>query len=459
MQPQRKLVRHSVWLLAAWLAAAALGAAAAEPPPKVDWATLDGLLAGGDYEKAATAADEIVTTVKPKRRDPDFLRRSVETLRALMRRGFAELRLGQLDAAAESFDEASKVLKDRDFQRLLNLEARNANARVMSSMVQLEIGRVEVLELRKAVIVERLRRLSLEAEGKPTATGEPAAEFQAQVGDWLDEYDMLERNAREAREALAEGINKGGDAVLASPHSRAVAGNFRPALLEGMKALQVGRLPGGDPREAAGEPATSGNLPAGRGGVEAATRFLREAAAALDAAITAVAPQGFASLKTEPKIEAALMRVDLLTSEGEVLLAAGEPGRAREPLMQAIELRQEVAVLRKLARPATHADLFWPLLLLAEAMLDEARGGQAGGDPARSRGDIVAAGKILTRADELPVAADHPLRKRLAFLRSRLDQELRATDAKLPGKDAADVAARRVRRAIDRTAASDGLDP
>jgi hypothetical protein len=98
--------------------------------------------------------------------------------------------------------------------------------------------------------------------------------------------------------------------------------------------------------------------------------------------------------------------------------------------------------------------LFLPLLLLAEAMLDEARLRPAGGDPAQSRNEIVSASKILMRADELPVAAGHPLRAKLKTLRARLDQQLRAADAKIPGKDAADVAARRVRRALDGTAAA-----
>jgi hypothetical protein len=57
----------------------------AEPPAvekKPDWAALDALVTAGDYREAARVADEIAVTVKPKRRAPDFLPRSIEFIRA-----------------------------------------------------------------------------------------------------------------------------------------------------------------------------------------------------------------------------------------------------------------------------------------------------------------------------------------------------------------------------------------
>ncbi len=438
----------SACLVLAWLPAGAIEPTA-PATPKPDWGRLDGLLAKGDYAEAAVAAGEIVAAVKPKRRAADFLPRSVDSMRALMRRGFAELRLGRLDDAAETFEEAHRTFKDRDFQRLLALEARAANARVLRDLVMVEINSVELLDLRSAVILERLRFLNLELEtaGKPSAERE--AEVRTQVEEWLRRLDAFGRNAREAREALADSLGKGGEAILASPHNRSVAGNFRPALIAGIRALELGRLSFGDPRVAAAGPASGTESDVGP---DAALRHFQEAAVALDEAIAAAAPKGVGSLKAEPRIEATMMRAELLAVEGAALLAAGESIRGRAQLAKAREFRQEAAVLRKLQAPASHPDLFWPLVLSAEAMLDEARRDLAGVDPARTRNALLEAAALLKQADSLPLAPEHPLRARLTGLQARLAGDLSAVDARIPGKDAADAAARRVRRAIDATA-------
>jgi hypothetical protein len=439
------------WLVAAWSPATAL-----EPntpaPPKPDWAGLDGLLAEGDYTAAVAAADAIAAAVKPKRRDADFLPRSIELLRALMRRGFAELRLGRLDDAAETLAGAYRTFKDRDLQRLLSLEGRSTNARVLSMLVMVEINSVELLDLRMAVILERLRFLNLELEtaGKPSAERE--AEIRTQVGEWIRELEVLERNAREAREALAERLARGGESVLASPYNRSLAGKFRPALAAGIRALELGRLPLGPPRSAAGEPES---VQEGDTGPAAAVRHFQEAAAALDEAIAAAAPKGIAGMKPEQRMEAALMRAELLVAEGAALLATGESARGRAQLAQAMTLRQEAAVLRKLRQPAAHPDLFWPMLLSAEVSLDDARQELAAGDAARARSIMLEADALLTRTDQLPLPPEHPLRARLAAVRSRLEATLAAIDAKIPSKDAADAAARRLRRVLDATAASE----
>lgn len=444
-------------LALACLAVAGLPAGGIEPnppaPPKPDWIGLVGLLAQGNYAEAAVAADTIVDTVKPKRRDADFLPRSIELMRALTRRGFAELRLGRLDEAAATLEEAFRTFKDRDFQRLLSLEARSANARVLGALVMVDIDWVELLDLRMAVIVERLRFLNLELEttGKPSAERE--VELRDQVGKWLHDLEVLERNAREARAALAARLALGGDAMLASPHNRALTGKFRPALLAGIRALELGMLPVGDPPAAAGE---SGTVAARDTGPDAAMRHFQEASAALDEALAAAAPKGIGGLKPELRMEAALMRAELLAAEGAALLGAGESTRAREAFSKAVELRREAAALRKLQQPAAHPDLFWPLVLSAQAILDEVRRDLADGDPSRVRNVLLEAAALLTQAGSLPLAAEHPLRGRFTALEARLKAELLAVDVKIPSKDAADAAARRLRRAIDATAASEG---
>lgn len=131
------------------------------PPPKPDWAGLESRMVAGDYAAAVTAADAIVELVRPKPRAPDFLPRSIELTRALMRRGLANLRLGDLDAAEESFTEAYRIFKDKDFQRLVSLQARQATPAIAAKLLQLELDWLELLEIRTAMLAERLRHATL----------------------------------------------------------------------------------------------------------------------------------------------------------------------------------------------------------------------------------------------------------------------------------------------------------
>lgn len=440
---------------------AAVASLAADPAPdaavkKPDWTGLDALIVAGDYEQAAAAAAEIAETVRPKRRDNDFLPRSLDWIQALMRRGFAELRLGRLDAADEALEEAYRAFKDRDVQRLLSVQARAADARTREMLVRVDIGWVELLDLRMAVILERLRFASLELAGGPRAADREAA-LREQVGEWLDDFEVLARNAREARETLAGRIELGGTGVLASPHARAVAGRFRPALAAGIESLELSRLPFGDPRtKADGSEAATEALPARERLAESFAQFAA-AATALDEAIAAAAPKGVATMKPDARIEAALLRESLLGAEAMALLEAGKPADCRARLAEVMALRREAATLRKLPRPDEHPDLFWPLLITADTIIQESRARLEAGDPAGSRAASLEAGKLLARADALAVPREHPLRQQLERVRGNLAATLTAVEARIPGSEAANAAASRLRRAIDATAAA-GVD-
>ncbi|MFM8413666.1 MAG: hypothetical protein ACKOCX_02980, partial [Planctomycetota bacterium] len=178
---------------------------------------------------------------------------------------------------------------------------------------------------------------------------------------------------------------------------------------------------------------------------------------ALDEALAAAAPKGIAALKPEARVEAILLRTDLLNAEAMALLEAGESAKCRGRLTEMMALRQEAATLLKLREAERHPDLFWPLLMSAESLLDDARRELEVGDAARSRTASLEAQKLLERADALSVPADHPLRRHLARLQASIRGTLAAVEAKIPGSDAADAAARRLRRAIDATAAA-GVD-
>ena len=419
-----------------------------------DWAGLENLLRAGAYERAATAADEIATALKPKRRDPEFVAQSIGFFRALMRRGFAEFRLGRLDAAAATFEQARGIPRDSEFKRLLAAEARGKDARFANMLVPLEVDLMELLLLRMLVILERLRLANLQSAA--AAVRSPAEEkaFRKQVGDWLDDLDALAKTDVEALKSLEDRLEKAAPAVLASPRNRALVGRFPRSLVAGIKSLELSRLPWGDPRSAANTAAEAAPSRTPGEWLAESARQLADAAAALDEAIAAAAPRGAATLKPDQTVEILLIQSELRIREGEVLLAAGDPSGSQKCFMQATDYLEQIATLRKLPQPKSHPDLFQPLVLCADAMLTEARRHVEKGDPAQGRQTIVAASAILARAEELHVPEDHPLRPQLLSLQKLVGEDLAQAGAKLPGVEAAKAAARRMRRTLDGAAAS-----
>ena len=428
---------------------------------KPDWAGLDTLLTTGDYRQAAEVADGIAAMVKPKRRDPDYLPRSVEFIRALTRLGVARLRLGELDAADEAFAEAYRTYKDREFQRLLSLEARHAAATVATQMLLLEVNAIEVLDLRSTVILHRLQALNLVGAGGPTASAATVSQSTDDVARCLGELKVLKRVAAEARESFAERMVKGGPAVLSSPYTRAIAGKFRPEMIAGITSRELREMPietleSDAVRESL---SPSSKLPADLPEGEVREALLKEsldhfqaAATALEEAVIAVSPSGALGLKADARIEAALLEAELLANRGAALKQAGDFDRAREDVRKAMELQREVSVLRRSLTPDVHPDLFWPLLLDADVGLEHVRLLLAEGDTEKAQSGIGEISKILARANALPVSETHPLRGYLTDLLSRLDRQRVAVDETLPRSDAADTAARRLRGAIDATA-------
>lgn len=454
LRPRAALV--SVCIMLAGLVCHAVEPAATTAK-KPDWAGLESLLWAGDYERAATVADEIATALKPKRRDPEFVPQSIGFFRALMRRGFAEFRLGRLDAAAATFEQARRIPRDSEFKRLLAAETRGANSRVAALLVPLDVDLVELLDLQMLVILERLRLANLQPATAAARSPEQEEVFRKEVGDWLDDLDALAKAAGEARKTLGERLEKASPAMLASPRNRALVGRFPLSLVAGIRSLELSRLSCGDPRSAEATAPEAAPGPTGREWLAESRRQLADAAAALDEAIAAAAPGGAVSLKPDQTIEILLMRAELRIREGEVLLAAGDPPGSRQRLAQAVEFLEQIAALRKLPQPKSHPDLFRPLVRGAEATLAEARREIENGDPAQARQTIVAASKLLARAEELPVQQEHPLRPSLLALQARVGEELAHVGARIPGADAADRAARRLRKTLEGAAISSDL--
>lgn len=449
-----------------WCAAAIVAAtvgnvsAAPEGPAKPDWPGLEAAMLAGDYEAAAAAADAIATAVRPKPRDPDYLPRSVDLIRALMRGGAAALRLGRLDDAESAFGEAFKAFKDKEFQRLLNLQARQASATVRGQLAQLEVSWLELLALRMTVIVERMRALSTGHVPSDAIPAEQAEKDRADLSRWMDQFAVLKRLSGEARESFAERFGDGGPAIAGSPRAGAVVGGFSAAMIAGKLAHQRSRLP----HEAA-SPAPDVSAATGiaqRDAAQATTQRLalladaledyRAAAAAYEDLVAAAAPKTGA-LKPEARIEAAALELDLLTNRGAALLDRGDVEGARKDFSRALHVQRELLTLRKAPAGNAHPDLLGPLLAVADAAIAGGRRRAADGDADGARGDFAEAEKQLAEAKAVAVAEGHPLHGLRAEIAARLDAQQQALQRSLPRTERADMAARRLRMAIDATAA------
>jgi len=459
--PWPPLFRPHAVLVGACLLLGGAVCQAADPPAttakKPDWAGLESMLRAGDYERAAAAADEIATAVKPKRRDPDFVAQSIGFFRALVRRGIAEFRLGRFDDAAATFELARRVPRDADFRRLVAAEARSGNSKIANLLVPLDVDLVELLVLRMLVILERLRAAN--PQGTATAARTPVEEeaFRKQVAELLDDLDALAKTDSEARKSLKDRLDKASSDVQASPRNQAMVGRFPLSLVAAIRSLELSRLPSGDPRSAADSPAEGSKRRTADEWLAESGRQLADAAAALDEAIAAAAPTGTGAIKPDLKTEILLLESELRIREGEVLLAAGDPAASRERFMRATDALEQVATLRKLPQPKSHPDLFRPLVLCAEAMLAGARGQIEQGDPAQARQTIVDASAMLARAEGLNVPEEHPLRSRLRALQALVGEDLAQAQAIIPGVEAADAAARRMRRTLDGAAVSNDV--
>jgi hypothetical protein len=443
----RPLLTRALVLLAG-ISGAAVALEPATESKQPDWQGLTAQFDAGDYATAVATAANIAELVRPEKRDPAHLPKSIALIQALMKRGSAELRLGDLDGAESSLLEAYRTFKDRDFQRLFSLQARLPKNIV--EVVAVQMMWVELLDLRARAALERLR-----ARNRASAATDPSAApaDAAQIDEWLDDFSRWTKQAAGAREDLAKQFGQGGAKVLTSPRCRALAGSFRPALNEGIKSLELARLArAGQPPAA---PATAADRKDAERAVEeflaAAQTAFEQARAALDEALAAALPKVTTGLKPEQRIEAALLQAELATDEAAALIEAGELTAARERLAQALNLRQEISTLRKRPPTETHPDAVLPLLLAAEGALAESRRLLAENAADTARAEAIEASRLLSQAEGASLPDDHPLAGERVRLTGRLQQHYAAIEKSIPRSDAADTAARRIRRGIDST--------
>lgn len=464
-RPMRFAAARLSPLLASILGVAAINAAplAAEQPataaPEPSFTALDALLNAGEYARAATVADEIVKASKPKLRDDDYLRKSVDVIKALMRRGFAELRLWQVDAAEDTFAETADTFKDREFQRLLVLAVRRAGATVPPGLVELELTRLDLLNARMKVLLARLDDEATRCaadEGRASAEG---GDWQRRIARCLSELESLRKQSVDARESFAKRFSGTSGAMTTSPFAHALVGPFWSALIDGLAEFEQSRLPPSavDPdSDRDGSTVATESSPVGapddaRLGLRAAAlEHLEKADEALRAIVVAVTPKT-GGLKPPARLEAALLESELLVARVRVRIETEDFAQAREDVARILDLRREVGTLRKDPRPEAHPDQFLPLMLAADIGMAEASALLAKGRVDAARAEAVEARRMLDLAASLAVPEGHPLRGRLATLQASLEEQRAHIERSIPRLDAVDAAARRLIRAIDAT--------
>jgi tetratricopeptide (TPR) repeat protein len=458
------LPRLMGWFLATAVFVVGAGGplAAPEPQATIDWPGLEALMIAGDYASAAEAAEAIAKAVRPKPRDPAYLAQSLDLIRSLMRLGVARLRLGELDPAEAAFGDAFKVFKDKEFQRLLTLEARQASPAVKTRLVQLEVTWLELLSLRMTVIAERIRAVNRSRAGSDAESPDEAVRLAADVDRWLDQLAVAKRLSAEARDSFADRFGDGGPAVAASPLARAVTGRFTAATIDGIVALERSRLPfetaspSGSAAAKAITAPESGEAPSHRSSLVAeALDDFQEAAVAYEEAVAAATPKA-GGLKPEARIELAILEIELLMNRAAAFSDSGDVDGAQKDVNRVLEVERELLGLRKAPRAEAHPDLFGPLLAAADLAVVDGRRRVDEGDVEGARADLVRAEKHLALARSLPVPDSHPLRGLLVQVANRLEAQQRMLQQSIPRSERAGMAARRLRRAIDATATPDG---
>ncbi len=405
-------------------------------PPKVkhDWAGLMAHLNAGEYAKAAAAANGIAGLPKLPARDPEFLARSIETIDALMVRGFVELQTAKPDAAEATFSEADTIIKDREIKKVIASLPRQAVPPAKEVSNFLDLRAIELANLRAAVILERLRRVRIEGAGEAGAAG-----LETTLTQWRESVAALEAAKATVRDQLMKRIVDDEEKVLASPHKRALVSAFHRELIAGIMALEVSQV--------STTPEPKQSLQQALGHFEAAT-------AALDGVFEATLPKGVASGSPDKRIEATVLQAELAAARCDALIRAGDIQRARQELARMTELHKDLSTLRKLTEPDRHPDRFRPLVFSAEIALADARKLLEQNDV--DKGFVVAAQATasLALAEALPLPTDHPLRGVISPLAAAISELRARLTSSIEISDMSDAAAGHVHRALGATAPS-----
>jgi len=432
-----------------------------EPAAKrVDWDGLRALLEAGDYAKAAVTADAILEQVKPDRTAPDFLARSVDTIDALMRRGFAELQLSKLDAADSSLVAAQAIFKDREFvKQERNLEKRGG-PQAAAPLIDVDLRIIELHNLRAAVALETLRVIEdHDAKVRAADTGADLAAVE-QVRAQVDAIRAFVKDAAAVRTKLQDRFGMGGPTIVDSPHKNVLMSSFHPDLITGMLAFQLSRLPFDLPAAPAPEPTTKGESFPGFFELDGLDRGLlltralghfEAASQALDDVFKKVLPKGVAIAAVDKRLEAEVLRLRLALARSEARFQAGDLSGATSDLDEVFRLHKDMATARKLTKPELHPELVVPLARATAIALAESDARVKAGLGDEARALVAKASETLARASAITLSDDHPRRRDLQRLEAAIENRRAAFEVAVVVTDSADVAAQRIRQAVERT--------
>jgi hypothetical protein len=456
-----------VLLLAAgatWQHPAATTARAQDAPDAVDVQQQVGeLLAAGNYAALVEATAGIEKTLRVKSRDPAYAPKMRLLTDLLLRRAFAERRLGRLDAVDASLDAAAKTIGDKELQRLIVMFMRSAGEGAVPTLVPLELTNLEVVDARLEVLLDRIDAAAGRAGDTEPAPVDPRGEKGTELAK------ELVKQARTLREGLPERLDQADPAVQRSPYARMLASQARPLLQAARLALVAARGAGGAqpapaPARPAGGNAETDAAAARVEGPRTAVELCVEALAAADAAIApAIAPPP-PPRRGQPAAppadleaargEAALARAPLVEWLARARFAAGDTTAARADAEAAL-------AERAMAGQESHPDVVEGLVLLGEIALAEARAAATERRVAESTVAFTAAVDALSRAraviaaHELQFAPASPLRRRVD---TDLPEALAAragAAALVSAADAVDAAAGRALRALRPAVAAD----
>jgi len=441
----------------AWLAAAVLFAAAAradepdaasEPQSTPDLAQkIKAMFEAGDYRAALAASEPLEKTLKPSDRDPQLIPKTKLWADLMTFRGSIERRLGNLEGAAAKYEAAFRALNDQGLRRAITVMLRGVE-NPAGMLVPLELTKLEVLDGRVDVLLDRLANRDEGQEGDPELVAKAVAAVRKADGV-----------ARAAREGLDQRFAQADENVRQSPYSRMLASMTRPLRAAGRLALAESRLSATLPAPTADdEPKAT---------PEQAVASLDEAIAVAEAAMAPAlpappegvapppasgpppAPAAGTPADLSPAVrEAGLVRADLLAWRAEARRAAGKVTAACGDLAAAVAWRRAV-------QGSDHVDLVEPLTSFAELALADARVAVKAGDIAAgigrfktSQAAVEEVGKLMAAHEEqFPEASALP--QRIESLRGKLDKERKVFAGLAGDANSIDAAATRALRLLD----------
>lgn len=428
------------------------------------------LLEEGKYRQAVAEAKRVEAAIKPRKKNVSLGPMTIVYAELLIYRGSIERRMGNLDAAEKTLNDAYKMVSEPGFQQLVMAGSpRDEGEQQGRYWLPLELTYLRLLDNTTELYLQRVRAATdARAVGRDTADRE-------QIDGWFTRIDTLIRMSIAARSSLRGRLSDEEDDPMArSAHAQMMITQARPRRFAGMRYLEASKLPwtvSADVNTDDAEDVATSKPADDASPEDAAERkiqsdsqrrrsisYLEESMGLGNAAATAA----LASFKTrdDPETapppefvaaasEAALVRAEPLVPLAEAEMLAGDLKSARRHLDAGLE-GLESAGLEK------HPDIALPLMLSAELALREskaafdAKDSLASKQSAKRAVDSLQSAKQLIESEDSQYDSSSPLHALLADLLAGSRTQEQKSSQVLAASDAADAAARKALSAISK---------